>query len=336
MAIETDLLDRKPGKYSGDYLLVQTRKRPNEADDVVLLIGLTGELLPDQDKCDLDQTYVLKLDDYAAMRDEVKSHFWAFNAWRTQCTRLWEMYVADGTAQTRPIMSFMANDDDGTPLARRMVEFISEQRGRLGDEGHWHGATYRDILLKRTGFSIAELPWRAQVPAAPALPVTPVPGDDYTDAVASFRFPSTTCMLGGAQRLSKLGGHTRFEKLFIRGGAGVYVVFDHDCSPLYVGMSLRFGQRLNSVGAHHKLKVVLKNHPLASVALIHYPVAKVTALTDAISEEEQQAARALVRELILGFEAACIRHYRPIYNTRLGSPGTSPAPVVARSDCPDN
>lgn len=191
-----------------------------------------------------------------------------------------------------------------------MVRYVIENRIQLGDEGDWQMQSLRDWVLQRPWTFLLE---EIDQAAPHSTTITVSHASDYSDEVVSFRFPSISVLAGQAQPIAALKGQKVFERLFVKDGAGVYVVFEGDDS-LYVGMTECFSRRLMNANAHHKLRVIVERHPKASVGLIHYPAAKFVGLTNAVTNAESEAAWSRIRELIYGVEQACIRFYRPRYN----------------------
>lgn len=191
----------------------------------------------------------------------------------------------------------------------RMVRFVIENRVSLGDEGHWLMNSVRDYASSGSLSVVAD---RFQ-PPPDARAFDSGYDPDHSDEVVSFRLPSLSVLAGQAQPLADLKGQKAFTKLFLRDGAGVYVVFEGE-SALYVGMAQRFSQRLMNANGHHKLRGVLLRHPFAQVALLHYPAESFRGLADAITPSEREDALVKLRELIFRFERSCIGFYRPRYN----------------------
>lgn len=259
--------------------------------------------------CDHDRSYVLRVDSITSVEKALQRQFKAYDVYQRNHPSLWRR-AREGSAIKTNSHPFLPEDESGVSLARRMVEFIYQNRLGLGDDGKWQLWTCRELLLKRGGINLSDLAHQEQ---RQSVPVKALPDADYTDELGSFRFPSTSCLYGVSQPLSQLRGAVKFRKLFIQDGAGVYVAF-HDDEVLYVGMSQRFSQRLSNADGHHKLKWVLACHPTARVAVIHYPFWKLPLLKDAVTSDEKDAAWGRVRELLFGLERACIGYYKPRYN----------------------
>ncbi len=264
--------------------------------------------------CDTDRSYVLRVNSksIASVEKALHQQFKAYDVYQRNHPSLWRR-AREGSAIKTNSHPFLPEDEAGVPIARRMVEFIYQNRLGLGDEGKWQLWTCRELLLNRGGINLSDLAHQEQ---RQSVLVKALPNADYTDELGSFRFPSTSCLYGVSQPLSQLRGAVKFRKLFIQDGAGVYVAF-HDDEVLYVGMSQRFSQRLSNAEYHHKLKLVLERHPQARVAVIHYPFWKLPSINDAVTSEEKDAAWGRIRELLLGLERACIEYYQPRYNGML-------------------
>lgn len=298
-----------------EFVLILTEKDGEVQDKVCLhwdVFNLHEFSLQKIERSDLDRSYVLEVDSFGPLVDALGSEFEGFDLLQRRHPSLWRRKVGRGNKRRMPI-EFLPEDESGASIARRMLEFIRQNRLSLGDEGTWQVWTCRDLLLNRFGSNLSSRP---QAELKPTVPVKALPDADYTDEFASFRFPSTSCLHGASQPISQLRGAAKFRQLFIRDGAGVYVAFNDD-EVLYVGMSQRFSQRLSNAEAHHKLKLVLERHPQARVAIIHYPFWKLPALNDAVTSAEKEAAWGRIRGLLFGLECACIEYYQPRYNGTL-------------------
>lgn len=301
-----------------EYLLILTEKDTKDRFQV-RLTGVSENIdfaVSEIKECDFDRSYVLRVNSFHSIKQVLWQEFRAYDVRQRNFASLWRNAREGSAIRTNP-HDFLPEDEFGAPIAKRMVDFIYQNRLSLGDDGGWLLWTCRDLLLNRPGTNLSDMADAAQKQAAP---VKALPGADYTDELGSFRFPSTSCLYGVSQPLTQLRGAVTFRKLFIQDGAGVYVAF-HDDEVLYVGMSQRFSQRLSNAENHHKLKVVLERHPQARVAVIHYPFWKLTALTDAVTSEEKDAAWGRIRELLFGLERACIEYYQPMYNGTLAEEG---------------
>lgn len=297
-----------------EYLLILTEKDAEDRFQVRLSCVLEhiDFAASEINACDLDRSYALRVNSFHAIKQALWQQFRAYDVYQRNCAQLWRNAREGSAIRTNP-HNFLPEDEFGASIARLMVDFIFQNRLSLGDDGGWLLWKCRDLLLKRVGINLSELAYVAQ---KQTTSVKPLPGADFADELGSFRFPSTSCLYGVSQPLSQLRGAVKFRKLFIQDGAGVYVAFQDD-EVLYVGMSQRFSQRLSNVDAHHKLKFVLEYHPLARVAVIHYPFWKLAALNNAVTSEEKDAAWGQVRTLLFGLEKACIEHYQPRYNGTL-------------------
>lgn len=267
---------------------------------------LSRPSLSDLEQLDPDESHIFFIENAQSVRAALAEHFTEYyflNQYKKR--RNQPLLAANGSGL------FSSTDENGCSVARRMVDFLVEARVSLGDEGTWQMSTLREYILKRDGINLADIAHkklRAQLPIRKTLLDA-----DYADELASFRFPSTSCLYGVSQPLADLRGAVKFRKLFIRDGSGVYVAFDDD-EVLYVGMSQCFSQRLSNTDAHHKLKIVVDKHPNARVAVIHYPFWKLSELTDAITTKEKDAAWVRIRGLLFGLERASIEYYSPRYN----------------------
>lgn len=203
---------------------------------------------------------------------------------------------------------YVTTEHQPDDVLARMVRFVIDNRLALGDEGHWLMNSVRGYAASRPWCVVAD-----RFQDAPHPIRQPNYEPDHSDEVASFRLPSLSVLAGHAQPLAHLKGQKAFTKLFVRDGAGVYVVFEGEAA-LYVGMAQRFSQRLMNANGHHKLRGVLLRHPLAQVALLHYPSESFRGLADAITPSEREDALVKLRELIFRFERSCIGFYRPRYN----------------------
>jgi hypothetical protein len=299
------------------YLLILTQKDDQGRLSVELdWAGTYG--LPQPTVSDLNDSYVMKLGEIEVLNvveKAIQDHFWEYDASRRDNPMLFKWYYVRKNRKGSEVhpRRFLPHDGAGQSIARQMVHFIYDNRLQLGDEGDWQVWTCRDLACGRAGSSLAE--WNGDTDTRMAGVKLPHKAD-YIDELDSFRFPSLSCLDGASQPLCRLRGAEKFCSLFVRDGAGVYIAFE-DNSALYVGMSQCFSQRLSKAAFHHKLGPILKRHPEARVALIYYPYWKLAEVDDVVTEEDERAVWSRIRQLIFGFEQACIAHYQPRYNGRV-------------------
>lgn len=298
-----------------EYLLIFTEKDSKGRFQVRLdgVFGHVNSAILKKDTCDLDRSYVLQANSFFTIKMALQQQFRAYDVYQRKYPSLWRHARERSAIKSNNHHDFLPEDESGAPLARRMVDFIHQNRLSLGDDGKWQLWTFRDLLLKHCGINLSDLAHDEQKKSAQ---VKALPDADYTDELGSFRFPSTSCLYGMSQPISQLRGAVKFRKLFIHDGAGVYVAFDADWV-LYVGMSQCFSQRLSNADGHHKLKLILERHPQARVAVVHYPYWKLSALNNAVTFLEKDAAWGRIRTFLFGLERACIDYYQPRYNGTL-------------------
>lgn len=304
-----------------EYLLVLVQRDVGEGRLKVLIkrpisiYSLSSDLK--ENACEFDKSYIVRIGNgyrnYDVIEKAIKLAFRGYDFRQITYPKIWKKTYEERPDSDIFPYCFVSNDADGSSVARKIVDFVCHNRLRFGDDGEWALWALNDFLQGRSGVNLSDLAhkWKMSETLVKHLPDA-----DYTDELGSFRFPSTSCLYGVSQPLSKLRGAVKFRKLFIQDGAGVYIAFDGD-EVLYVGMSQTFSQRLSNADTHHKLKVVRERHPEARVAVIHYPFWKLPEYNAAVTSEEKDAAWGRIRALLFGIEAACIEYYQPRYNGRL-------------------
>ena len=307
------------------YFAVQKPPRLGlETFDVQVLAPTLAKILIaadiQQDRVDLDRSALFDVGTQEAA-DDIKAHlhaeFFAFtwsNHLRAQGRFKWGKVGPDNGSG-----NYVVTAQESGDILAKFARYIIDNRVRLGDEGDWQTQSLRDYARKRPWVFLSDQTDETP-PAGPTVALAAYEAD-HRDEVATFRLPSISVLAGHAQPIAALKGQKTFQHLFIRDGAGVYVVFDVD-DVLYVGMAQRFSQRLMNANAHHKLRLILERHREAQVALIHYPAASFSGLANAVSSAEREVAQGHIRELVFGLERSCISFYQPRYNGLGRTPGT--------------